>query len=418
MIDAQREFSLHARLIIPVESPPLFDGYVTIRGDSIVDVSDQPKSATIYEIGDAAILPGLVNAHTHLEFSDFRTPLGQVGMPLPDWIGKVVAHRRHFVAELDDPIGYKSEVISRGLGECLQTATVAVGEIATQSWNSRTYESSEANVTIFQELIGLSPTRTESILNLATSHVELAAATPMTMAFGLSPHAPYTVHPNLVQSICEMSRAAGLPVAMHLAESPEEIRLLSDGNGPFVELLESLGAWDANAIPKGSRPIDYLRQLVASPQSLVIHGNYLSEDEIEYVARHNDRMKVVYCPRTHLFFDHAPYPLRKMLDCGIEVALGTDSRASSPDLSVWSEILAVKTLHPTASPKEILKMGTISSAKALGVQDRFGSISPGKSAQLAKVDLNAWDRDSPYESLLDGQPPQLISYEDLRELSR
>ncbi len=125
---------------------------------------------------------------------------------------------------------------------------------------------------------------------------------------------------------------------MHLAESPEELRLLSHGDGPFRDLLADRSMWDESAIPAGTRPLDYLRMLAAAPKALVVHGNYLSAEELQFLATHAASMSLVYCPRTHGFFEHSPYPLRQALDLGVRVAIGTDSRASNPDLSLLAEL--------------------------------------------------------------------------------
>ncbi|HZN34991.1 MAG TPA: amidohydrolase family protein, partial [Pirellulaceae bacterium] len=180
-----------------------------------------------------------------------------------------------------------------------------------------------------------------------------------------------------------------VPVAMHLAETREELELLESHSGPLVEMLGSLGAWQPTALSRGLRPLDYLRTLATAHRALVIHGNYLAADEIEFAAAHRDRMSVVYCPRTHAFFRHEPYPLAKMRDAGVRVAVGTDSRASNPDLNLWSELRHIAEHHRGVSPDEILRMGTLAGAEALGLDGDLGSITPGKSARLVMASLPA-----------------------------
>ena len=129
---------------------------------------------------------------------------------------------------------------------------------------------------------------------------------------GLSPHAPYSVHPDLLAAVVELSNRHKIPVAMHLAESPEELELLRHGRGPLRSFLEELGAWDATAVTPGSRPLDYLRLLARAHRALVIHGNFLDDEEIAFLAA-ADRMSVVYCPRTHDWF--APSPTTRSKSC-------------------------------------------------------------------------------------------------------
>ena len=182
------------------------------------------------------------------------------------------------------------------------------------------------------------------------------------------------------------AKARELPVAMHLAESQEELQLLRDGSGPLHELLQSASiVWPKDDMDGFQRPLGYLQALSDAPRSLVIHGNYLSADEIDYVAQRRERMAVIYCPRTHAYFGHEPHPLDKLLQAGALVAVGTDGRGSNPDLIVWSELQCVAAKFPSLSPQQVLELGTMSGACALGIADHYGSIEPGKVANLVAV---------------------------------
>jgi cytosine/adenosine deaminase-related metal-dependent hydrolase len=145
--------------------------------------------------------------------------------------------------------------------------------------------------------------------------------------------------------------------------------------------------WDAAAIPRGSRPLDYLGMLAEAPRALVIHGNFLDSEERSYLAANADRMSLVCCPRTHSYFGHPPYPLPQLLRGGVRVALGTDSRASNPDLDLLAEMRCVAQTFPTIDPRSILRMGTLAGAEALGRAADVGSITAGKLANLVAVPL-------------------------------
>ena len=188
---------------------------------------------------------------------------------------------------------------------------------------------------------------------------------------------------------------------MHLAESREELELLRHGTGPLRAFLEEIGAWDATAIPSGSRPIDYLRLLASAHRALVIHGNYLDDEETAFLAANAERMSVVYCPRTHDWFAHRAYPLEKMLAAGVTVALGTDGRGSSPDLSLLGEMRFAARQHPAVPLDRILQLGTVLGAKALGRERHVGTLEPGKQADLAIVALPDRDAADPHELLFD-----------------
>ena len=382
-----------ARWVFPVDGPPIEDGAVTFRGSTITAVGRDPTADIVEDLGNVALLPGLVNAHTHLEFSDLDSPLGEQGMSLPDWIRLVIEFRASASRDI-------SATVQQGLRECIAFGTTAVGEIVSSTVPLEAYAQTPLPLTLFHELIGLSESMGAEALasgvQRCTGSENLASC-----AVGLSPHAPYSVHRDVVAA-CAVDR--NRPVAMHLAESREEIELLSSGTGPFVDLLKDLGAWNPTAIPQGTRPLDYLKLLAACDRSLVIHGNYLDDEEIQFLAANRSRMTVVYCPRTHAYFGHSPYPLAKMLAAGVRVAIGTDSRASNPDLNMLEEMRFVAKTHPDVSPSDILSMATRGAAEALGCK-KSGTIVLGRHADLVAIPLHQNESRDPWESLLNPSSP-------------
>lgn len=389
--------SIKARVVFPVCRPPIAGGVVTIDGQRIVEVGTNTSAGEVIDLGSSALLPGFVNAHTHLEFSDLQQPLGTPGMPLVEWIRLVIAQRKR----KDNSQG---QSLLRGLLESRTAGVTTIGDIATSTDD---LAGGTIDATYFHEVIGFSLPRAESALNAVFGK---SALNPRLLAVrgghskydtrhGISPHAPYTVSPRLVYELVLAARERSMPMAMHLAESREELELLRDGAGPFQELLEERSMWDPDAIPAGSRPLDYLKLLADAPQSLVIHGNYLTDDELEFVGERRDRMSLVYCPRTHKYFQHAPYPLQKALAAGARVALGTDSRASNPDLNLLMEMRFVARAYPQVSPQDVIRMGTIFGAEALGRASEFGSLTVGKIANMVVVPL-AEDASSGVDELL------------------
>ena len=373
--------SLKARWIVPVEGAPISNGVVTIAEGKIAAVGESPASESVEDLGDVLLMPGLVNAHCHLEFSDLTSPLGNRGTPLPDWIRQVIGDRKR------DARSVQANVCA-GLEESLQHGVTTVGDIAI----GVTKLSVDLPLTLsFQEVIGFSAARSDSALAEVLGRIDESDLA------GISPHAPYTVHPNLLERLVEVAIERDLPVAMHLAESREELQLLRDGTGPFRDLLIDRSMWDSDSIPRDSRPLDYLRVMNDAPRAIIVHGNYLDEQEIEFLAQQRERMSLVYCPRTHDYFEHAEYPLRKLLDAGVSVALGTDSRASSPDLSLLSEIRVAKQKHQLA-PAESLHLGTLAGAECLGLADSLGSIAVGKQANLIALPCTG---DEPLTVVLD-----------------
>jgi cytosine/adenosine deaminase-related metal-dependent hydrolase len=371
--------NLRARRLFPVDRPPILDGVVTIEGERIVAVGPAAEAnGPIKDLGDVALLPGFVNAHTHLEFSHLRAPLGRAGMPLIDWLPLAIGERNSHSNSVEASLAL-------GMQECLLSGTCTIGEITTA--DAAAYpDDAEIPIVSLLEVIGFSRARANSAF--AAIAERLADAQKAHSRVGLSPHAPYTVSPELVGKLIQLAVEHRLPVAMHLAESAEELELVSAGTGPFRDLLEARSMWDPQAIPVGSRPLNYLRMLAGAPRTLVIHGNFLADDEHEFLAGHADRMSLVYCPRTHGYFQHPPYPLAKLLAIGVRVALGTDSRASNPDLGVLGELRHVARTHADVPADAILKMATLDAAQALGFDDECGSVTPGKLANLVALPMS------------------------------
>jgi cytosine/adenosine deaminase-related metal-dependent hydrolase len=262
-------------------------------------------------------------------------------------------------------------------------------------------------LTAFTEVLGLDPRRQAMLLARAKQYVDDRLENGGIPKPGLSPHASYTVGPDLLRKVCEMSAAERVPVAMHLAESREELELLRTHQGPLVEALKRLGGWHPESLSLGLAPIDYLQLLATAHRSLVIHGNYLGRDDFEFVAAHRERMSLVYCPRTHAYFGHDPYPLAGMLTSGARVAVGTDSRASNPDLSILSELRHIAWHHPNVSRDAILRSGTLSGAESLGSGEKLGSITPGKRAWLATVPLEQTSGE-PHDLLFSSTAPATL----------
>jgi len=362
-----------------------------------VAVGKPPAGAEVEDLGNVALLPGLVNAHTHLEFGDLSAPLGEPGMAFVDWIRRLVDRFRQVPRCSDGAIG-------RGLCECVRCGTTTLGEIAQPGWPVKAFQHAALDAIVFLELIAPTPERVAGLLESAPQHVQSGERSTQWRP-GLSPHAPYSVLTELLAAAVSISAARCVPVAFHLAESLEELELMRSGSGALRDYLEELGTCDRELFAPGRRPLDYLRTLASAHRALVIHGNYLDDEEIAFLAGRADRMSVVYCPRTHYYFRHESYPLRKMLSAGVQVALGTDSRASAPDLSVLAEMRHVARYFPSIGRDTILRLGTLDGAAALGRAGEVGSLEPGKLADLAAVALPDRDADDAHELLFDSAGP-------------
>lgn len=397
---SQTTQTIRARWIIPVDRPPIENGTISVQGGRIVSLGHDVESVASLDLGDALIFPQFVNAHTHLEFAGCETPFGPPRASFASWIQRVIVSRREIPAA--EMARAKQLAIRTGLEESQSSAVCAVGEISTLPWSRENYLHASVSPVVFHECLGLAAREIPAAIQRLEEILARERASPDGLRLGISPHAPYSTHTELVAHLVEVAIRERLPVAMHLAESREELELLNSKRGPLRELLDDLGVWHDDAIRSGIRILDYLRLLAKNARSLIVHGNYLSGHEMDFVARHRDRMHVVYCPRTHAFFGHEPYPLVEYLNRGISVSVATDSRASNPDLRMGAEIAFAAKSSPIIPPEQWLRMVTLHPAAALGLESQFGSISPGKSTRLALIDLPSGAPEDPYELWLNG----------------
>ncbi len=388
--------SLRARWILPVDGEPIENGTIEIEQGRIsaLHAAHVPKST---DLGNVAIIPGLINTHTHLEFSQLRAPL-QPAHPFASWIRTLVAERRKRGSGAPADAAVKS-IIELGLQESTAAGTTTVGEIATADIAGDTFTSLGPRGVVFREVIARFSEHFDAQLEVIRRHLERWRTTERRdIIAGISPHAPYSVHPDLLRQLVDLAREFDAPVAMHVAETPDELELLDRGTGELRRMLEDFGVWRDGIMPAGIRPLDSLRELDRLPRALVVHGNYLDEDELDLIAR-RPQLTVVYCPRTHWYFGHTDHPWQKLLDRGGRVALGTDSRASNPDLSLWNELLFLRRTFSNVPLRRLLELGTIAGARALGLDDEIGSLTVGKSADIAVVCLGIGSETDGYRAL-------------------
>ena len=392
--------TVRAKWILAVDRPPIENGCISVRAGRIIRVDKASKSETDVDLGDAILFPQFVNAHTHLEFSRCTAPFGSPGSTFASWIKQVIESRRGLSAP--EFVEQKRLSIHAGLVESRSAAVAAIGEISSLPWSGEDYQVTSPSSVVYHERLGLSQ---DSIARTMADLNTLLAAErsgPSRAKMGISPHAPYSTHIDLVRGLVEIANRYRLPVAMHLAESREELELLKTRRGPLRQLLDDLGVWHDNAIPTGVGMLDFLKLLATNERSLVVHGNYLSGEEMDFIGLNRQRMHVAFCPRTHEFFGHARYPLSGFLQRGISVSLATDSRASNPDLRLANEIALAAKRFPEIEPKRFLAMATLNPARAIGVDSDYGSIAPGKLTQFAVIDLPIGANGNPESLWLEG----------------
>lgn len=391
------------RWLFPISRPPIERGWVLTRGHTILDLGERtpPAGYPVEELGDVAILPGLVNAHTHLEFSSLLQPLGFPGIALHQWIGLVIGLRNK---RRRDP----GRVIADGLAESRAAGVRLVGEIATTPWAG--FRSRVTLETVaFAEVLGLAQERATEKLAAAAAHLAKASVAPH-VAGAISPHAPYSTSLATVRSSVQLAKKHRVAVAMHLAESAAERELLEQGTGPFADALREMGLFRDEHFPIGDgATLQFLEVLSQAPSALVVHGNDLRRQELEFIAQQRT-LTVVYCPRTHAFFGYPPHPFNDLLRRGAPVALGTDSRASNPDLSVWNEVCWLLEHRPDVKWQEVLAMATIHGANALRRSD-LGRIEPGAASGLIAVPGGVASAEQLVDRWIAGGSPRFLTEE-------
>jgi cytosine/adenosine deaminase-related metal-dependent hydrolase len=399
-----------ARWVCPIDQPPIEGGGVAVAGDRILAVGTSaeirrrfPRAALVQPSEadcDSALLPGLVNAHVHLELSSMSTAPARAAIcpaGFVDWLLSVMGRSRVDEAHLAD---FVNAAVDVGVAECLRFGVTTVGDISRQCGLTRArLRESPIRVVSFGEVQAMATRRKFLAERIATA-IEASTTSPgfSRLRIGITPHAPYSIEAEGYRQCLAVARRLQLPLATHLAECADEAEFLADHTGPFRRLWDTLGWWD-DAVPKFTGgPIRFAQSIgLLDYPSVLAHVNYCDDDELAILAA--GKAGVVYCPRTHAYFGHPPHRWREMLSAGVNVAVGTDSRASSPDLNLVDDLRLLRRLSPETPAGALWRLATINAARALGMADEIGSISPGKQADFVSFAVSGND---PLAEILDG----------------
>lgn len=382
-----------ARHVFPVSGDPLANGAVVVADGSILDVGPcaaiqaRYPNARLVDLGDQALLPAAINAHTHLELTHHAGAVPG-GLAFVDWIVALVRVSRQ--RTLDD---FRAASMD-GVRMLLDSGTAAVGEICTHGQSVEPLVESGLRGVVYYELLGVDQAQADELL--ARGQRQLAAwrerYAGTLLRFGLSLHTPYTVSARLFEIASDWCRAEGVPLCIHAAESPAESRWLASGDGPIADTIYSGAGWPHDpATAPGCSPVAYLDRLGAlEAHPLLVHGVRVDSTDLGVLAEKD--IAVAHCPRSNDWLGCGRLPYGAYRSAGVRLALGTDSLASSPSLSLWDEAVAAYTRHREAGddarPDELLRHATLDGAVALGVDDELGSLDAGKLAQLACASLS------------------------------
>ncbi|KAF0218911.1 MAG: hypothetical protein FD174_2427 [Geobacteraceae bacterium] len=381
-----------ASYLLPISAPPLAGGALAIDNGRIVDTGTLAElraahKAPVHEFPGCVIMPGLVNAHTHLELTHFpswkiRKDIDYAPRTYVDWVIQVIKIRRNLTPQ-------ELELsVHEGFRISLESGTTALGEILSDRALLPLYAASPFSGRLFLEAIGHDPVQCS--LLLARIGESLEAFPCGNLLPGLSPHAPHTLSSAFLQDIKRLADKKSLPIAIHLAESREESAFLHDTSGKIAELLYPFVHWEAYLPPpRRTTPTAYLDDLGAlDSATMAVHCVHVTGADAEILKKRG--VSVVLCPRSNEKLDVGKAPAYLLKKAGIPLALGTDSLASNDSLSMWDEMRFLRREFPGVfTPAEVLAMATLEGARALRVESDTGSLEKGKRGDFLVVKPSA-----------------------------
>ncbi|MCS7229192.1 MAG: amidohydrolase family protein [Candidatus Kryptonium sp.] len=391
----------YAKYILPVTSEIIEDGAVVVDGRKIIDFGNREEIDARYkgierkiDLKNALIMPGFVNAHTHLELSGVKIKIDDI-KNFRDWLYQIVRQRR----KLFDVEGGVRKIkffkfllekhwkmkVKRRINEIINSGTIAIGDISNTGKLITTLLRVPVKIHIFIELISFIEEKGIEFFNLVKDLVmdvrEVARRYGLEREFriSLSPHAPYSVSKTLFKLIKNFNE--NLKTSVHVSEVIDEVEFIRNGTGFFRDFLIERNSFDYSWSPPGVSPVKYLDQIgFVDENTLAVHCVNVDDEDIEILSQRN--VSVCTCPRSNFFLKVGKAPVRKFIDNGINVCLGTDSIASNRDLNILKELRFAREFYRDVSDEELIKIATINGAKALGFGDICGSIEKGKDADL------------------------------------
>ena len=367
--------TLKARLVLPVSSPPIENGVVCVAGGRIAAVgrAEDFPAGEAEDLGDVMLLPGLINAHCHLDYTALRGKIPPQ-KNFPQWVQQINELKRTLTD--DDYL----ESIRNGFAELRRWGTTGVFNIESFPELMARLPPPPIRTWWFYELMDIRR-RIQPGDVVAEALAFFEKRPDWIGGFGLSPHAPYTTSGDLYELAKFCCEKQAIPWTTHLAESEEEFLMFVAGAGPLHEFLQSLGRTMDDT--GGITPVGRLLQDGRVPRGgILTHLNWLAESDYALLAARREDLSVVHCPKCHAYFGRPPFPLDRLRAIGLSICLGTDSLASNSSLNLFEEMRELRAGHPRLALAEILDMVTRNPARAIGMPGQLGEIIPGALADL------------------------------------
>ncbi|MEO5742311.1 MAG: amidohydrolase family protein [Vicinamibacterales bacterium] len=393
--------------LLPISQPPIRDAWLrTDRGRIVAFGHTRPGDFTESDetdLGDVAVLPGLVNAHTHLELSWMRGRIPETD-DFSGWIRRIIELKKEF-ARHGDAVAASIEEAIREARAC---GTVLVGDITNTLATSRLLQEHHMAAVVFHELLGFRSEDAGDLMQQATEGLAREPASDL-VRHTLAPHSPYSVSPALFGLIrAALQQDSFAKSSVHLGESAAEMEFLKNGAGPYRAGLEQMGKWDPSWVCPRSSPVEYLDRMgFLDDRVIAVHGVHFSAADLTRLAALGVTM--VTCPRGNVRTGAGVPPIEDFFASGLRVAVGTDSLASVPDLNIFSELEEMRRLAPALPARMLLESATMNGARALGFESDFGTIDSGKRDALIAVQLDGYVP-SVEEYLVSGITPSQISW--------
>jgi cytosine/adenosine deaminase-related metal-dependent hydrolase len=393
---------LRARTILPVSQPPIENGAVFISDNQIraagswPELESQSHKEKIFDLGEVVLLPGLVNAHCHLDYTDMA---GQLPPPktFTDWIPLIMSAKSAWTYS-----DYARSWLN-GAKMLLKTGTTTVADIeAVPDLLPEVWDATPLRIFSFLEMTGIRAQRKpQEILREAVEKIESLAHSRCRAS--LSPHAPYSTLPELLKLSARTARKKNWRITTHIAESEQEFEMFMDARGKMSDWL-ARSQRDNSDCGLGSPVQHAYRCGLLDENLLAVHVNCLARGDAKLLGE--NRIHVVHCPRSHNYFQHPPFPRERLADAGVNICLGTDSLSTTRkvgkrnlELNLFEEMRALAANDRKLAPTEILRMATVNGARALGLAGQIGELSKNSFADLIAIPFDGRKADI-YDAVL------------------
>ena len=382
--------TFRAAWILPITGPPIRHGWVTTAGGCIVAVGDARERPPVeggndggIDLGDVAVLPALVNAHTHIELSWLRGRVPPARGFLP-WVTAMMRERLQASDGRDETV--VRAAMAAALVEMKASGTGLVGDISNSLDHLDLLVPSGLAGVVFHELIKFRATDPGGFVREAEQRIG-AVQVGSGWRVELAPHAPYSVSPAVFAALRDARATShAMRMSVHVSESRDEVEFIQRGSGGWPDLLKRIGAWDPEWRAPQCSPIEYLDRLrFWDGRTLAVHAAQASAGDLALLASRGTTL--VTCPRSNSWVGAGDPPVAAFYESGVMVAIGTDSLASVDDLNLFSELAALRRLAPGVEPGRLLRSATMNGAAALGFGRDFGAIEPGKRDALLAVSI-------------------------------